>query len=153
MKNFNKQIQITVELDAIANALLETINPEFKHAENVVEAIIGRLDASNDQVGMTALYNALNGYDNTINFKPGDTVICSKSAYAYWTQESIVENNTVMRAIGECEVIEVNPYANDKLRIRYAKPQKNGLFSDEDLWVNHSTCKLISVEQIAELMG
>lgn len=151
MKNYNKQIQITVELDFIAQSLHSVMNHEFKHCDIVVEAIIGRLDANNDTVGMTALYNALNGFTNDVNFTVGDIVNCSKKEWAYWTQESIENDNTVQREIGQCEVIEVNPYSDKKIKIRFSRPGKS-VTSDSEMWVEHSTCKRISVES-PELMA
>jgi hypothetical protein len=149
MKSFNKQIQITVELDTIANALLSTLNPDEKHRDIIVEAIIGRLDAKNDTQGMTALYNSLNGFSNNINFEKGNKVICTKRVNAYWTEESIRDNSPVYLEIGEVTVIDINEYADEKLLIEYNYPLKSGETEKRQVWVDHSTCSKANENEYA----
>jgi len=140
MKTFNKQIKITVELDTIANQLLNTISPENKHKEAIVEAIIGRMDANNDNAGMTLLYNALSGFSNDVNFEVGDVVSCSESCYGYWDGK-----NESYREIAECKVIDINIYSKDKLHIEYNVPNKDGNIQTKKMWVSHLNCSKLHI--------
>jgi hypothetical protein len=149
MKSFNKQIKITVELDTIANALLSTLNPDAKHKDIIVEAIIGRLDAKNDTQGMTVLYNSLNGFSNNINFEKGNEVICTKRVNAYWTEESIRDNSSVYLEIGEVTVVDINEYADEKLLVEYNYPLKSGETEKRQVWVDHSTCSKVNENEYA----
>jgi hypothetical protein len=78
MKKFNKVIQVEVSVDTIAEKLLETMAPDFKHREQVVEAIIGAMVEHEELHKIAPLYNALNGFSNDINFKAGDKVKLNK---------------------------------------------------------------------------
>ena len=80
MKRFNKTITVEIQVDSIAQQLLSTINPEFKHREELVESIIGTALNSNS---MLYIYNSLNGFTNDINFAVGDTVFCEKKIYKH----------------------------------------------------------------------
>lgn len=142
MKKFNKEIKVAIELDFIAESLHSVMNPEFQHIDNVVEAIIGRLDANNDERGMGMLFNALTGFKNDIDFKPGDDVMCSDRVHAYWTEESRKKEVTVLREIGMAKVVSVNPYADDKLTIIYNRPTSDGKYTDTTRSVSHHTCKM-----------
>ena len=145
MKTFNESIQIEVSIDSIAKDLLKAMNPEFKHAEMVVENIIGRM-LCQDKLGLSLIYNSLNGYTNDINFKVGDFVKPEKlCVYAYWTPESIENNNTCYGNILSAKVVEIKEYANEDLLIEYTKPGKKGPEICRD-WVNHKYCSLIARE-------
>ena len=146
MKTFNKQIKVTVELDTIANQLLNTISPENKHRDNIVEAIIGRMDANNDSAGMTLLYNALCGFSNDVNFEVGDIVSCTESCYGYWDGK-----NESYREIAECKVININIYSKDKLHVEYNIPNKNGNIQTKKMWVSHLNCSKIAVDPLKNL--
>jgi len=146
MKNFNKQIQITVELDTIAQNLLSTMKEDEKYRVLIVEAIIGKMESTNDTTAMTLLYNALNGFTNSVNFKEGDKVICSNEVYAHWEEEQ----RASMRAIGEAKVIEINEYAKNKVKIEYYLPQSDGSSTKSSSWVSHTQCSKVPVEVTIE---
>ena len=137
MKKFNQVISIEVPVDSIAQLLLDNLNPEFKHRELVAEAIVGRM--MNDK-SLTFLYNSLNGYTCDIDFCVGD-VVCTTPGnlrvYGYFTPESIEKNDTIYGDILEGVVIEINPYANEKIKIEYKVPNKKGEFDTKTQWVNH----------------
>lgn len=142
MKKFNKQIKVTVELDAIAHMLHSVMNHEFTHVDSVVEAIIGRLDANNDETGMTLLYNSLHGHVNDVDFCVHNVVICTEKVYAFWTEESKKDRNTVQREIGEARIIGINPFADKKLTIEYNKPNYDGTSTLTRIAVHHNTCRM-----------
>lgn len=149
MKHFNQIITVEVPVNAIANMLLDSMNPEFKHKELVVEAIVGRMLNDNS---LTFLYNSLNGYPCEIDFQVGDTVRSNTGlqVYAYWTPESIEKNNTCYGIVTEATIVEVDPYRDDKLRIEYNLPNKKGGFDKADKWVKHTNWNRVVPEK-AEL--
>lgn len=121
MKKFNEVITIEVSVDSIAQQLLNTISPEFKHREILAEAIIGRMKKDNS---LSYLYNSLNGCPCEIDFKIGEEVCTDKplKVYGYWTPESIATNNTVNGDVSSAKIIEIDEYDNDKLLIEFEVP-------------------------------
>lgn len=144
MKKFNQVITVEVSVDSIAEQLLKTMNPEFAHAEMLTEAIIG---TSLDKGTVGYIYNSLNGYTNDIDFKIGDSITCSEQTYGY-IQNLADENNTTFTEkrmpIGECKVIEINVYRNDKLLVEFSKLNSKGESVKAQSWVNHKNCSGIN---------
>ena len=141
MKKFNKNIKIEVSVDMIAEQFLATINAEEKHRELIAEAVIGNLESKNRLGG---LYNALNGFNPTINFAVGDVVIPEDiSAYGYWTPKSIEEKNSCYQKIAEAKVISIDEYADKTLLIEFPVPKKNGSMTMQQERVNHTNCSKI----------
>lgn len=143
MKKFNKTISIEVEVDTIAQMLLDSMAPDFKHRELVAEAIIGTSVESNK---IDYIYNTLNGYSNEIDFKVGDNIVCDATYYGY---HEGTRKNTVY---GIAVVKEINLYSKEKLLIAYTKQESNGEPREATTWVSHHKCTRIPVEDI-ELAG
>lgn len=144
MKKFNKIISIEVQVDSIAQLLLDNLNPEFKHKEIVAEAIVGRM--MNDG-SLSFLYNSLNGYPCDINFKIGDELITESPlrVYGHWTPESIEKNDTVYGNVSQVKICDINPYADNKLCIEYQVPNRKGELVRQTQWVNHLNWSKIPV--------
>lgn len=148
MKSFNQVITVQVSVDSIANQLLEAMNPEFKHRELVTEAVIGRMMNDNS---LSYLYNSLNGYNNSIDFQIGDEVssVNGFRAYGYWTPESIEKNDTVYGSVKNGKVVEINEYADKKIKIEYQIPTKTGDFTTQFQWVDHKEWNKVAALEVA----
>ena len=142
MKKFNKIITVEVSVDSIAEQLLATMSPDFKHRELVTEAIIG---TGVDKSTLSYVYNALNGFSPEIDFKVGDMVISEHTEWMYPTEESRTKRNSVSVAIGECKVIAIDLYTKDKLKVEYVHQNIEGKTEPKTTWVNHSKCSKIPV--------
>lgn len=148
MKKFNKEITVSVSVDAIAGELLEGMHPEFKHRELVAEAMIA---TSLDKGTIGHLYSALHGHLPDINFKVDDVVICKREANMYVREGSVDEPISWKRkyqVIGECKVIEVNPFADREILIEYNKRNDEGADVMEQMWVDKNDCKTIPPPEI-----
>lgn len=141
MKNFNKEIQITVTANEIAAKLLNEMNPEFKHKEMVVEAIIG---SANTRI-LTNIYNTLNGFTLDINFKVGDKLVQnskgSLTARMYKKDETgaivpINPENEWVR-VTNAEVVAIDEYADKKINVSFTYMMSNGSENTKEEWVNH----------------
>ena len=151
MKNFNQEIQVTVAVDTIAEMLLNSFAPDAKHREIIAEAIVGRM-LSSDKAGLGFLYNSLNGYPCTVNFKVGDEVMLKDHrAYAYWTPKSIEEKSSVYGDVVSATVVAIDEYSDKKLKVEYAVPGRDGLPKIESEWLNHTKCSRIPVGPVSEL--
>jgi hypothetical protein len=140
MKSFDKVIKIEIAANQIAKMLLANMNPEFKHAEIVVESIIG---SAND-VALGMIYNSLNGYKEEINFEVGDIVQPKDlSDYGYWDGEKQSRED-----IKSATIIEIDVYKEDKLKVSYEKPIQDGSIRVEKTWISHRRCSKIAVESI-----
>lgn len=139
MKKFNQTISVQVEVDTIAQMLLSSMDKTFKHSEGVVEAIIGSaLEANN--IGY--VYNALAGFTNEIDFKKGDKVICTETAYKYVNTGSDETPKFERKEceIGECVVEDVNLYRRDKLTVTFNSLDSRGMVITDSRNVRHNTC-------------
>lgn len=138
MKKFNQVITVEVSVDSIAEQLLKTMNPEFQHAEMLTEAIIG---TALDKGTVGYIYNSLNGYTNDIDFKVGDVITCTEQTYGYVPDSEDNTTYTEKRMpIGECKVIEINVYRDDKLLVEFSKRNSKGEFTTKQTWVYHKNC-------------
>lgn len=134
MKKFNQVITVEVSVDSIADLLLSSFKEDFKYKEATVEAIIGSA-LNSKKIGY--IFNSLNGYSNDINYIVGETVNCSKQVSV--RKEVGVERS--YQAIGECKIISIDLYAENKLEVEYNSYTQNGELVKDSLFVNHETCK------------
>ena len=134
MKVFNKTIKVEVSVDAIANQLLQQIVDNNPHREMIVETII-QTAINNDTLNY--LYNSLNGYTNEINFNIGDFVECTEHVYQY------IESEQKYISIGNCTIVEIDIYRNNKVRVEYDKYKKDGNIGRESSWVSHTSLNVI----------
>jgi len=145
MKNFNQVITVQVSVNSIAQQLLDTMSPDFKHRELVTESIIGRM--FNDG-SLSYLYNSLNGYSASIDFQIGDEVSSADGfrTYGYWTPESIEKGDTCLGYVKSGRVVEINEYSDKKIKIECQVPNKKGGFDVNTQWVNHLDWNRVVVE-------
>jgi hypothetical protein len=135
MKQFNKTISIEVSVDSIANMLLSNMKEDFKHKDIVVEAIIG---AGVEKGGLSYVYNALAGFSNAINFAVGEMVVCKETAYVYQHNQEKIQRSP--RVIGDAKVIEINEFADRKVRVEFIGINSNGEPTTYEEWVSHTSC-------------
>jgi hypothetical protein len=147
MKNFNQVISVQVSVNSIANQLLDSMSADFKHRELVTESIIGRM--LNDG-SLSYLYNSLNGYPTTIDFKIGDEVgsVDGLRTYGYWTEESVEKNNSCLGYVKNGTVIEINEYSDKKIKIQFQTPNNKGGFDTSSQWVNHLDWNKMTTEPV-----
>jgi hypothetical protein len=151
MKKFNKTITVEVEVDAIAEMLLKSMAPDYRHGEMLTEAIIG---TSLEKKTIDLIYNALNGYTNEINFKIDDVVSSTEDThYSYvevpvespanpemaqqrkWQHKNVPTINAV--------VVDINIYADKKLQVEYDTYDSTGKVSRTKEWVNHRSYTIV----------
>lgn len=156
---FTEVIKIEVEVNAIFEKLLSQFPEDYKHRENVAHAIVGSA-VTNGSIGY--IYNALNGYTNDIDFKIGDHVYCTaKERYERYDanlenergESSILQSEVNTTALGykpnwkrrsveiqRCEVVDINLYADKKLKVRFTTAGYSGDDQQTIEWVNHKDC-------------
>lgn len=145
MKKFNKTISVQVSVDSIANQLLGNINPAFAHADLLAETIIG---TSLNKGTLNLLYNSLNGYTNEIDFHIGQVVDCDQMVWNCSPVEEASGETSwkhVRQPMGTCTVVEIDLYADKKLRVEYPEINEKGVMRMETEWVNHQDCSAIPV--------
>ena len=143
LPKFDQTIEIKVSVDSIYQKLLSTFPEEYKHKEILAHAIVG---TSKDNGAIGYIYNALNGYPNVVDFKKGDQVVCNlKQKRRTWSEsaapgvKSEVKRETVV--IGDCEVIDVDLYGENNLKIEFQQDNYDGTKKEMmQIWVNHKTC-------------
>lgn len=163
MKTFNKLIKIEVSVDDIAQKLLATFPADYIHKEMLTETIIG---TSLNSSKISYIYNALNGYSADIDFQVGDRVFCGSEERRVnkFVDEQVPEGELnpnwkpkrVFKtydnvAIEECEVVEIDLYSDNKLKVRYLQDEYRSeeRTDEQETWVNHRTCtKLAKLEPV-----
>jgi len=141
MKKFNQTINVQVSVDSIAEKLYSTFDQDFAHRELLTESIIG----SNLESGkLTYVYNALNGFNNDIDFEVGQTVDCKENVYKWTLDVSTGSYKVEYMPVGKAKIIEINIYKSDKLLVEYITINNKGEEIKETRWVNHFECSGIS---------
>ena len=135
-----------VEVDSIAQKMLDLFaGSTYQHSEILVEAVIG---TAVEKGTMSYIYNALNGFNNEIDFKVGDIVTCTATHWGYTREQApdpLPEDYKTKwirkdLKIGECKVVEINIYRQDKLKVEYTTCNNVGGDEVETAWVNHKKC-------------
>jgi hypothetical protein len=143
MKKFNKTIKVEVSVDSIAEQLLSNFHEDFKHREMVAETIIGNALEGGKRIMLSQIYNSLNGYTNGVDFKVGDHVICSHEQYLYDEK-----GNRNHRAIGECGVLEIDVYREDKVKVGFQSINSKGTEQTDYSWVHHTKCSKLDLSNV-----
>ena len=142
MQKFKETIQIEISVNSIANTLLANMSSEFPHAELVVETIIARALAS-DKASLSMLYNSLNGFTQEVDFNIGDVIVPhSLYAYGYWNGAKDQKREKILLA----EVMEIDIYRDNKLKVSYLVPQSDGTNKVSTDWISHIDCKMAPSE-------
>lgn len=138
MKTFNKVLSVEVEIDMVAKQLRNMFKDDALYADTVVENIIGRSIAK-DTTMIGRLMSAMVGVEKKFIVEVGNTyAINDLTAFAYWTEESITKRSTVSGSIDSGYVVEINPYADYPILIRFYVPTLDGGYKNETRWVSTS---------------
>jgi len=143
MRKFNQTISIEIEVDSIANQLLNTINPEFKHRIPVVEAIIGTALNNRDSQALGYIFNALSGHLPEINYKVGDLVNCTATTYMYVSEQSRAKKDSESAPLGKSKVIAINPFSSTPLQVEFDYHRSDGTIRKDTMWVKMNQCSNI----------
>lgn len=144
MKKYNQSIQITVELDSIAQQLLNSFHPEHPHRELLVDTIIGNMRQETRQI--TQLYNSLNGFTNDIDFVVGQKLEVKVNALVgdYYLHESWKKDGTEPRTTLTATIVEVDVYRENKLKVSFEYMDRRGNMDDSTTWLNHTSDSIVS---------
>jgi hypothetical protein len=138
MKKFNTQIQVTIEVDAIASQLRSMFKEDSANADTVIEQIIGR-SMSNDSALLGKIMSAMNGFQKEIIVKAGEThKVRPFNVYGFWTPKSIEDNNSCYGPITEVTVLDTNQYKDEEVFVEFQVPNKKGTFDRQERWISAS---------------
>lgn len=136
MKKFNKVITVEVQVDRIAEQLLNSFDKSFPHSDIVTEAIIGNL--GNTPGGLSDLWNTLLGNVLDIDFKAGQYIETEISTYD-WAEE---KNHSTARKIGVAMIKEIDLYKTEQICLNFNSISKTGAIVTSEKWVKKTDCKL-----------
>lgn len=149
MKKFNQTISVEVQVDSIAEMLLEKISDVFPNREEMAETVIlmGMQSDCLDKV-----YNNLLGFTNyPENLEVGMTVNCTETYYggmlmnperiegepAKWESKYI--------PIGTCVITEINPIRKDNVQVTFLGFTRQGEQRANLQWVNHKSLQILEI--------
>jgi hypothetical protein len=145
MKKYNRTVNINVDVDAVAQKLLSTMDLQYPHRETLTEAIIG---FGLDKDTIPQIYQALNGYVPTCDFSIGDIVLCTETTYQYKTPESREKRDSQRSELGVCTVVDINLYADNPVEVEYDYYSLDGSTSKQRSWVKPNKCRHTAVAEL-----
>lgn len=132
MKKFNKTASVDISVDAIAEMFMNSQAVNFTNAETFIEAIIGTsLEKGTLGIIIAGFMGVLPKCELPIN----SNVYCSHSVWDYHTESSIEHGNSESRDIGNCTIVDVNPYAKECYKIQFTRTRSNGKTYTDVMWV------------------
>lgn len=150
LPKFNKVITIEVNVDDIHKRLMDQFPEDYKHKEILSHAIIG---SAIEFGGINHIYNALNGFPTEVDFQVGERIWCSENErreniyelrYSDDSESDLpkrIYKECVDKEIGECEIIEINVYARDKIKVKFTQDAwRKDSTEEKTAWVNHKNC-------------
>lgn len=163
LHDFKGVIKIEIEVNSIYEKLKSEFPEDYKHRELLAHAIIGNAEENG---GLSTIFNALNGYDQTINFEIGDAIICTETyrEEKYDANLEDAEGNKVVAvevqepnwkyrtvAVGNCKIVNINIYKMGKIKVEFmnqCRYDKAPVLKTQ--WVNHKYCTKIGAIAVAE---
>ena len=160
MGKFNQTINIEISVDTIHDKLLSEFPEDYKHKGILSHAIIGNALRNG---GISYIYNALNGYNNEIDFQIGDLVMCSEQDRYQWEMGPVkvvavgdapqINWEKKRMEVGMCEVIGIDLYSPNKLTVQFISACGYKYISDEESYdmtavnVDHKSCNKLAKEE------
>lgn len=135
MRKFNRSIEVSFSVDAIANMIKEQLKDTFLHADLLVEALIAPMvvnQNNTDKGRLGLIIGALFGKPNVINIAVGAVVNCTDTFYCY-----IKDTQT---NIGKATVLEVEAFKDHgEVRVEFEKTDRKGVIQKDTKWVSVGT--------------
>jgi hypothetical protein len=152
LKKFDKSIKIEVSVDLIASKLLKEFKENSPHKEIITNQVIGNLL---EEDRLTGLYNALNGWEDVLNFEVGTIVSIAPEkckVYGYWDTNAIDKLDTMRNDLLFGEIVEINEFSQgNELTLKSIKPwlENNKIIMREiTVNINHNYVILSSKEKM-----
>jgi hypothetical protein len=137
MRKFNKNIEVSFSIDAIAEMIKDQLKDTFLHADLVVEAIIAPMVVNgnySDKVRLGKLVSALCGRSSEINISVGAVLNCTHGHYSY--DENGKEHHM---PLGKVKVLQVEPFRDHgTVQVEYQEINRRGELITSTDWVNVS---------------
>lgn len=138
MKKFNETIQVSFEVDTIAEQLRSMFKDDSANADIVVEQIIGRA-MTKDKTLLGKIVGAMNGHQKQVPLEIGvEYSIRPYKVWGYWTTESIARKSSVEGDITKVTVLDINPYADQEVLVQFAYPASDGSIWTKKEWISAS---------------
>lgn len=168
LPEFTETIKLEIEVSDIYKRMKNVLPEDYKHRDILAHAIVG---SAAENGGLLFVYNALAGFDNTVDFQVGDEIMCSAEERNE-KYDANVENEkgesvaSVMNPadpeykpkwknkdveIGKCIVKQINLYSGKKLLVEFEQHHKyrdTPTVETVQMWVNHRNCAKWAVQPV-----
>jgi hypothetical protein len=132
MKKFNKNVNVEMSVDSITQLFLNSQAVGFANAETFIETIVG---TAIEKGTLGVIIAGFMGVTPKCKHPINTHVICSGFCYDYNTPESIENNDSVRRVVGNAIIIDADPYARECYLIQYWKTNSKGAEYQYTEWV------------------
>lgn len=144
LKKYNQSIQVKIEVDAIAQKLLETLDEKNPARILIAETVIDITLAQG--TGMSHLYNALNGYDTNIYLKEGTNVLVSYDAVNKHRWSAVFRESILEHGVITAKVKEVNKFRDYPVQVEYSYVNEEGETKTDINWVRMESISIPTME-------
>jgi hypothetical protein len=122
LKKFNKEIQIIIEVDQIAEMLLAKMDSNATHKELIVETIISSMMHS--PKNLTPLYNSLNGWENELEWKVKDEVMVKfEDLHVSWGHKNYAGKFDMLI---KCQIVSIDIYKSQEIEVQFTYLNREG---------------------------
>lgn len=121
---FTGEIQIVVSIQQIANRLFDAMDKTNPHARMIADYTVANLMKS--PKGISAIYNALNGYEYKLDFAKDDLVLLRSPRTYNWDNQlaKYVEDYDSPVVVGT--IVNVDTFDEQPIKVKYSYVNMHG---------------------------
>ena len=142
MPKFNKELQVTVDVDMVAQQLLSLMKEDNPHRELLTYNIVGNLKESGK---LGSIFSAMAGYHKEINIVVGKQYECLGSDLDS-TYDNVITRDEWNKTRVVVTALEINPFTTSPIKVEFKFNQKRGENVSEKL----VTCN-VRVDELIEI--
>jgi hypothetical protein len=133
MKKYNQSIQVKIEVDAIAQKLLDSLDAKNPARVLIAETMIDITLAQGN--GISHLYNALMGFDTNIYLKVGTDILLELDAVNKNRWDKGFKASVIQQGMFSAKVLDVNKFRDYPVNVEYSYVNEEGETRTETTWV------------------
>ncbi len=132
----SKDVTITVSMEQIKRALQKLIKSE--HSKLIANVIVDNLSITDR--GLSQLYNAFTGIEETCPYKIGQEILADVHALSSWRfdKPAMIEAGIIVNNKMKCGIMEIDMLKNSCLHVKYKylrSDEGENHEQEDDTWI------------------